>query len=385
METPMENCYNIWNKWDKLKTIVLGDTYKPEFYNGIKDDSVRDVLLKICEETLEDLEYYEKVLKDFGCNVIRPKIDPNDNIMNYVNENGEIPRRTGGVPNPPLFPRDHQFILGNTLFFTSDPTDKKADNPWFDLLNEYNNNDTIDLRPKIMKQMYRNGHPKYGQAAWDTDTIHAPCYTVVGRDIYIDQYDRKINEIHRDIMLEKTPNARLNYLRVGGHSDGSFHTIKPGAILSLKHIQTYENTFPDWEVCYLPDQSWFHPTVRGFLQLKKANKGKWWVPGQEDNTEFTIFVEQWLDNWVGYVEETVFDVNVVVLDEHHVCVNNPNNEQVNTFLKKHKMEPIHVPFRHRYFHDGGLHCLTLDLNREGIQQDYFPNRSDVGVIDHGFD
>ena len=44
---------------------------------------------------------------------------------------------------------------------------------------------------------------------------------------------------------------------------------------------------------------------------------------------------------------------------------------VNAFLKKHKMEPIHVPWRHRFFWDGGLHCITLDLNREGVQQDYF--------------
>ena len=46
----------------------------------------------------------------------------------------------------------------------------------------------------------------------------------------------------------------------------------------------------------------------------------------------------------------------------------------NAFLKKHKMEAIHVPWRHRYFWDGGLHCITLDLVREGEQQDYFPDR-----------
>jgi hypothetical protein len=125
--------------------------------------------------------------------------------------------------------------------------------------------------------------------------------------------------------------------------------------------------------------------VKGFLRMKERVGGKWWVPGEEDNIEFTLFVENWLDNWVGYVEETVFDVNVLVLDEHHVCVNNPNNEQVNAFLKKHKMEAIHIPWRHRYFHDGGLHCLTLDLYREGQMVDYFPERGNVGVIDYGFD
>jgi hypothetical protein len=83
-----------------------------------------------------------------------------------------------------------------------------------------------------------------------------------------------------------------------------------------------------------------------------------------------------LDNWVGYVEESVFDVNVLVLDEHHVCVNSLQNEQLNAFLKKHKMEAIHIPWKHRYFWDGGLHCITLDLVREGQKQDYFPNRKE---------
>ena len=35
-------------------------------------------------------------------------------------------------------------------------------------------------------------------------------------------------------------NVRLNYLNIGGHNDGCFHTIKPGAILSLHEIQKYE-------------------------------------------------------------------------------------------------------------------------------------------------
>jgi hypothetical protein len=152
-------------------------------------------------------------------------------------------------------------------------------------------------------------------------------------------------------------------------------------ILSLLDIQTYKNTFPGWDVCYLPDQSW--AKVDKFVTLKKKNKGKWWVPGEEANDEFTYFVETWLQDWVGYVEETVFDVNVLVLDEHHVCVPNANNEQVNAFLKKHKMEPVHIPWRHRYFWDGGLHCITLDLYRNGSQQDYFPKRKQP-VVDGGF-
>lgn len=369
----MNNQYNIWNKWDPLKTVVLGDTYKPEFYKDIKNKDIKDALLRICEETLEDLDYYESVLKDFGCTVLRPEIDPNDNIMNYVQQDGKLRGMSGGVPRPPLFPRDAQFVIGNNLAYTStEPRD-----PWYKLLRQYNDSDVIDLRrPNAPKDDIR---PR----SIDFETIHAPQYTVVGRDLYIDIMDHKIVDWQKDKLLRKTKNVRLNYLRIGGHNDGCFHTIKPGAILSLKEIQRYKDTFPDWEICYLPNQSW--DKVKGFMKMKRHVNGKWWVPGEEDNAGFTMFVESWLEDWVGYVEETVFDVNVLVLDEHHVCVNNPNNEQVNAFLKKHKMEAIHVPWRHRYFHDGGLHCLTLDLYREGKMEDYFPQRADAGVIDYGYD
>jgi hypothetical protein len=72
-----------------------------------------------------------------------------------------------------------------------------------------------------------------------------------------------------------------------------------------------------------------------------------------------------------------------MLDEHHCCVSNPNNEQVNAFLKKHHVEPVYVPWRHRFFWDGGLHCITLDLQRKGTQQDYFSNSNNM-IINKGF-
>ena len=73
-----------------------------------------------------------------------------------------------------------------------------------------------------------------------------------------------------------------------------------------------------------------------------------------------------------------------MLDPHTVCVSNPHNEEMNAFFKKHKIEVVHIPWRHRFFHDGGLHCTTLDLVRDGVQEDYFPDRAEP-VQDKGFD
>ena len=157
-------------------------------------------------------------------------------------------------------------------------------------------------------------------------------------------------------------------LNIGGHSDGTFCPVSPGLIISLNDVTTYANSFPGWEVVYLPGQSW--DKVDAFLKLKKKNKGKWWVPGEELNENFTEFVESWLAHWVGYVEETVFDVNMLMIDQKNVICNNYNKQVFDAF-ELYGITPHIVPFRHRYFWDGGIHCITSDLHREGVMQDYF--------------
>jgi hypothetical protein len=91
---------------------------------------------------------------------------------------------------------------------------------------------------------------------------------------------------------------------------------------------------------------------------------------EENNENLINYVETWLRDWVGYVEETVFEINMLSLDDGHVVVNNYNKE-VFDFLKKHRIEPIICSQRHRWFWDGGVHCITQDLERAGGMDDYF--------------
>ena len=84
-------------------------------------------------------------------------------------------------------------------------------------------------------------------------------------------------------------------------------------------------------------------------------------------------VETWLGHWTGYVEETVFDVNMLIIDPKNVMVFN-YNKLVFDALERYGITPHVVPFRHRYFWDGGIHCVTTDLDRSGTMQDYFSQR-----------
>ena len=67
--------------------------------------------------------------------------------------------------------------------------------------------------------------------------------------------------------------------------------------------------------------------------------------------------------------ETVFDINVVSIDSNTV-ITNGYDPDVERKLKKHGVDMIPFDFRHKYFWDSGLHCVTLDLSREGERQSY---------------
>ena len=384
--------YNIWNKWDPLKVCMLGNNYAPEFFNGLPDKA-GDPLKRICEETLEDLEGYKRILQDFGVQVIQPEMDRKERFM-------DNPSR---YPRGPLQPRDHQLVLGNHCFSSFNDYDLGADHPAIkQKLIEYGGFDDLTFKlpwipnkPKyeILKGVdwpswenylaNRTDKDYFQDFVWEellqfsgVDVLSSALAFMLGKRLYIGKNTDPAfpvlptEEFH--ILHDVFKKFIIKVAPMEGHTDGNYHPIKPGAILSLSDVQTYSEMFPGWDVCYLPDQSW--AKVKGFRKLKKKNAGNWWLAGEENNDEFTHFVETWLQDWVGYVEETVFDVNVLMLDERHCCVSNPNNKIVNSFFKKHKIEPVHVPFRHRYFWDGGLHCITLDLYREGKQQDYFPQK-----------
>jgi hypothetical protein len=205
--------------------------------------------------------------------------------------------------------------------------------------------------------------------------VNGAMLTRLGKDLYFgtQAYDQDITEYQISINKQFT-NTRNHIVNTGGHSDGTYCPVTPGLIISLHDVPTYANTFPGWEVVYLPGQSW--TKVEPFLQLKRQNKGKWWIPGFEQDQAVIDCVESWLGHWTGYVEETVFDVNMLIIDPKNVMVFN-YNKQVFDALTRYGITPHVVPFRHRYFWDGGIHCVTSDLHREGTRQDFFPERNCV--------
>jgi N-dimethylarginine dimethylaminohydrolase len=376
---------------------MVGKSYPPEFYSWIKDSRARNAMERVALETEEDYQSLIKILEKFNVDVIRPDVTSNhEEVYNEYYH---------AFSAPPMTPRDHIGVYNNNDVFLEYFANDE------DSIYRYYNNVKDDSWPyiKTVKDLKKlpqwiiselrndfnleheiNINRQYVLKKYAINAMNNKLTTVFDNVITWDAEDKKtvstnnagVSRIGKDLYFPKFKNQkipdqllnsdyRINLYSGDFHADSCFVPVVPGLIISLHGYQNYKETFPGWEVVYLPDQSW--NKVKDFLRLKNKNKGKWWVPGQEDNDALTETVEQWLGNWVGFVEETVFDVNMLVINEKNVVVNN-YNELVFDALERHGVTPHICNFRHRYFWDGGLHCITADLDREGEMNDYFPER-----------
>lgn len=373
--------YSVYQHWDPLKVCVVGRSYPPEFYSWIKDARVRSLFEKIAIETEEDYQNIIRKLESFGVKVLRPTL-----TRNYFINGKYLP--------PPMTPRDYMIMIGEKFYKGYQLEFYKfynsvKDESWpecktikqFDTLPNFIKNECIEVHnlDKFIEfyssyddifdhikhqgnQLLSSGHISSAPGAY---------ITRVGKDLYFRATPNIEKDKYLKVINSEFLNTRNHIVDVLGHSDATFCPVCPGLIISLNDVPTYADTFPDWEVVYLPDQSW--NKVQPFLDLKCKNQGAWWIPGFEYDQAVIDVVETWMKDWVGFVEETVFDVNMLIVNPKNVIVFN-YNKQVFDALDRYGITPHVVPFRHRYFWDGGIHCVTCDLHREGSMCDFFPNR-----------
>lgn len=348
--------YSVYQHWDPLKVMAVGVSYPPELYDYIKNEKVRKVFYQIAEETEEDYQKLINLLHTFGVETIRPDAGVMfDRAKHNIKNNKPIMRPYE------MQPRDSSIMLGETFYHTLMTETSK---PIVDLISKQGN---------TIKRSISSGF-KYQK---NDMKLNAAMTSRIGKDLIVGTIDNNeinlvnLDELEKDLQ-SKLPDYRVKMVDTQGHADGAFCPVVPGLILSILGADYYTTTFPGWEVVFLQGEAW--GKVQPFLKLKEQNSGKWWVPGQELNQDFTDYVETWMNHWVGYVEESVFDVNMIVIDKQNVIVNGYNQKAFDAF-SRYGITPHICNFRHRYFWDGGLHCITSDLHREGVMEDYFPERN----------
>ena len=336
---------NSYTSWQPLEEVVVGRAYTPDYFDFIDNAQVRNQLQQILAETEEDLNNLQRTIEQYGARVRRPNL-PNKHQFHQ----NQI--KDQGAPLPPLTPRDWQISLGDKLLRVLPVTELN------DICNDY-------------ADQVVNPHG----VAWDPDCIlngaSASCIVRVGEDVFFDNSDFLKPEQTRWIVDNCLDSRyRIHEAVTDGHGDAVFAILKPGVILSSKHDMHLhlDKDFPGWEVLKIWDSSiWAAMEVGKFKW--EANPGAWYEQGQTPTAEFSDFVDTYLTKWTGFVAETVFDVNCLVLDESNVIFS-AYNKEVFAFCERHRITPIISELRHSYFWDGGISCCTQDLTRRGGLERY---------------
>ena len=343
------NPINSYTSWQPLEEVIVGRAYSPDYFDFIENAQVRNQLQQILLETEEDLVNLQRTIETFGARVRRPDLPDRDQfISNQTNGRG--------APLPPLTPRDWQITLGDKLLRVLAMPELNS------LCTEYSQVGGTVINP-------------HGSTGWDKNCIlngaSASCIVRVGRDVFFDNSDFLRPEQTRWIVDNALgPEYRVHEAITDGHGDAVFAILKPGVLLSSKHDVNLDlaRDFPGWDVCKIWDSSIWAAMEVGKFKYEQS-PGAWYVQGQTPTPEFTQFVDTYLTKWTGFVAETVFDVNCLVLDESHVIFSAYNRE-VFDYCRRHRIEPIISELRHSYFWDGGISCCTQDIRRRGGLETY---------------
>ncbi len=376
-----ENMINSWTGFQPLREVWLGDVWPVGWEKFILKDPVQQEKLRnIIIQTQEQLNTFQRIMEDDGIRVRRPCMPGPEKVFEmwqkprgydywtYVRDyfeqelfKGHYIEAVGNYEKfqkemqmcfeeitdqsllPELNPRDNFLVYGNTMWVYHDYA--KAMAWWGDTLDEYVSAG-FDVRFPAQQKQYMGVVP--------------PSIVRLGKDVIIENtphpvyslQDHTGNKIMAKAMRNQY-NARVyesGYVD-GRHSDGQFAVLRPGvAMTSQVRGDRYQDSLPGWRVIR-------HVTPE-FHRLSQEEK---------DEIFSMRFVNKQIEPWIGNITESFFDVNCLVRDEGHVYVSSDPPKDLGSIYTV-------IPWRYRFFWDGGLHCITLDINREGKQEDYFDSK-----------
>lgn len=350
-----------WTEWDPLKDVIVGNCYTTIDPAWNLEPQAKKLFGQILEETKEDLDNLATYLSKLGVNVHRPAVtlfDQQTNLGNFKVLN----------PTAPIVPRDQYLVYGKNIYqtYTSMP------DRYLDSLNYYS----------IFNDMFKDGYNWISQpppmlANFD-DNLR---WWNDGGNVY--------HNTHKDMILWHT----ATMFKCG---DALItNNAGPGTQLGLKWMQrnvdakiiNNDNTVVDnWghidHGFFMTDDNTVFAINKDWVPEVLRNKNIIEMEGLFEKFAFQDFfkdykshegkltvewLERWLTEWKGYAQEVAFDTNVLVVDSKNIVF---SNKQPKLFAMFESMGiNCHVcEMRHGIFWESGIHCLTLDINRVGVNR-----------------
>lgn len=342
----------IWTEWDKLTEIIVGSTYDINSFDDNEDSEFVDNLSKILEETEEDFQKLSNVFTSAGVKVHRPK------KMKLSDE--KTRHWEAKFPYPAICPRDHHIVYGDRILKTfGGDCNRYTEGDYFvdimlDKFQEGRN--FVSMPSPILQSQYQHYETMEPQIMYHAANIikcgDAVLHTKPYEDINDRSFDARGTYAGLEWVKRNMPeDTRFIEVPETGHVDGTIALIKPGLLMTW-HKKNIPEELKDWD--YIILEPWDLPE---------------WFNEMRQHHFYKEKVTDWLGHWIGHVDETVFDLNVVSIDEN-TLITNGYNKRIADKLKEHGVEMIPFDFRHKYFWDSGLHCVTLDLSREGSREKY---------------
>jgi glycine amidinotransferase/scyllo-inosamine-4-phosphate amidinotransferase 1 len=332
----------IYTEWDPLKEIIVGKVYDPADVAHIEDAEFRNGLQRIFAESEEDFCKLTELLESYDVTVHRPDC-----------------KYSGDFRYPAVCPRDMHLVYDHKVINTigGDPNRYYESDHYANIMLGLEGRDYYAMPRPLLPKYYAPYKHNEGKILYHAANIlkcgDALIHTVPYNDDKSYPLTRQFGRgTDRGLQwIKNNVDARWIELHESGHADGKIALIKPGLLM-----------------CWLPDM--IPPELKDwdYIQVPKQN-----VPEQfwqsKSQPIMTKNVKQWIGSWIGHVDETIFDVNVISINPELV-ITNGYDADVAAQLKRHGVEMIPFNFRHKFFWDSGLHCVTLDLTREGKRETY---------------
>lgn len=356
----------VWTDYDPLKEIIVGNVPAPDYFKPFLREDVLEALTPILIETKEDLDNMQRVFESLGVKVYRPKILP-------FEQNLKLPGFSIKNAIAPIVPRDQYIVYGDTIIqsYTSMPDRWLESLCFYDIFNaKYDEGyNWISVPPPMIKNFPQNtswfthGGDRYHNEMKDRILWHAATLYKIGDSMIVNAYGpgtkKGLKWFEKNLPEAKfVPNVNKPH-KGWGHIDQYFFMVN-------------DTTCFCTDERYVPEVILNNPNinVHSFGHLIKDVD----LNSYDDNLVASDgkFTKEWIDEWVaewrGFAQDVAFDSNVVVVDEKNIVISNEQPKLQEWLLNEHGVTCHVAKQRQGGFWDGGVHCLTLDIKRDGVKR-----------------